>query len=246
MKRCVVLLLPALMALAGLRAAQAAAPPSCDECKDLPMLYRELLEQEFLLAKFKSWVDQAYYPASIKSMQDSASAALTTAMNGDLYGTLKPPAGNGPGVAAPAYGTQIADAKCTMVEYVRKKPGDAELTPVPISATDVAKKLCKPLADYTVAHEMHHVASCKAAWGAGDKTVETVEWFVKNDVEAYQVGIQMLREQIAALARKCGWTGSPEGAKPDKGKTLPTPQQILDYGKASKTKASALDRATRK
>jgi len=228
----------------GCAATQAA--PGCDRCEDLPQLYRELLEQEFLRAKFQSWIDQAYYPTSISSMQKQAASALTQAMKGDLYGVLAPPKdGTGAsGAAAPSFGTVISGGSCQLVEYVPQGEGK-DPVPQPVTEQKVKDKLCKPLADFTLAHENSHIQSCTAARQSGDKSVETVEWFVRDDVKAYEAGVKVLREQIAALARKCQWTGSTNLRKPDNSMVVPTPEQITTLSQNAKAKAGAMRRASR-
>jgi hypothetical protein len=241
--------LPLLVALWNPFAATA-SPANCDECSDLPSLYRELLEQEFLLALFQSWAAQGYPLATPKSAQDAAVRQLNQAMAGNLYGVLAPQAPGGasaPGSAAPSFGTVTATNACALVEYVRANPGDTELTPRPTTPTDVRKKLCKPKAEFTLAHEGTHKASCEAAWKANDsKTLETVKWLIDNDAQAYQAGIKVLREAIASLAGKCNWSGSSNEYRADKTKTVPTPDQIRTLAQNTRSRSSALNRATRR
>jgi len=154
----------------------AALSPGCDQCADLPALYRELLEQEFLRNRFDRWVREAYYPVSIEAMQSAAVSALDAAMSGDLYGVLAPPkSGGGGGGAAPAYGTDTSSSACRLVEYVTGKDGKTSQRPV--TPEQVRAKLCKPLADYTLAHEGHHQATCRAGG------LKTVEQFVQDELE---------------------------------------------------------------
>lgn len=235
------------------QAASQGTEANCDRCEDLPRLYRELLEQEFLRAKFESWIRQAYYPASIESVQAAAVAALNAAMQGDLYGVLRPPSssgGSGVGTAAPAFGTNVGDSKCALVEFVTVvDPHDSTKKTVveqPTTPAGIRAKLCKPLAEAVIKHEGHHVESCHAAWRAGDKNVTTVEWFVKNDVESYQAGVRVLRDAISDLSGHCGWTGSTSEFKPDGTRVVPTPERITELATATKTKASALRRSSRR
>ena len=56
-----------LVNAATLPAARALSP-GCDQCADLPTLYRELLEQEFLRNRFERWIREAYFPISIDAI----------------------------------------------------------------------------------------------------------------------------------------------------------------------------------
>jgi hypothetical protein len=211
---------------------------NCDQCADLPRLYRELLEQEFLRNKFDSWVREAYYPVSIEAMQSSAVKALDAAASGNLYGDLgRPQSGGGQGgaSAAPAYGTDTKD--CRLVEYVKDK--DGKTVQRPVTPEQVRAKLCKPLADYTIAHEGHHQQTCRAGG------LKKVEEFVKDDRDAYQIGVNVLRAHIAKLARDCSWSGSVNEKRPDGSAVVPTPKEIASLKDATKTKAALLGRGKR-
>jgi hypothetical protein len=210
----------------------------CDQCADLPTLYRELLEQEFLRNRFDRWIREAYYPASIDAMQSSAVKSLDAAMSGDLYGVLAPSRSAGGSIsAAPAYGTDPNSSSCQLVEYGKDK--DGKTTQRPVTPEQVRATLCKPLADYTLAHEGHHQATCRAGG------LKTVEQFVQDDRAAYQAGVAVLRQHIADLARRCSWSGSTNARRPDGTATVPTPQQISDLKSATKSKANLLNRASR-
>jgi len=223
-----------------------ALSPGCDQCADLPTLYRELLEQEFLRNRFERWIREAYYPVTVDEMQRSATDALSGAMSRDLYGVLAPAksAGGGKPQAAPAYGTDMNSKACGLVEYVKDKAGNTSSKPV--TADQVRKKLCAPLAQYTLAHEEHHQASCRAAWESGGaKKLSTVEFFVHEDLAAYQAGIAALREHIASLAKKCSWSGSTNARRPDGTATVPTPAEISKLEGSAKAKSKLLQRASK-
>jgi hypothetical protein len=224
------------------------ASPGCDQCADLPMLYRELLEQEFLRNRFERWIREAYYPVSIAEMRAAAIRDLNRATSGDLYGALAPPQAGGPPTgapsAAPAYGTDTSTKECRLVEYVKDRNGnDIER---PVTPEQVRKKLCAPLAEYILAHEGHHMNSCRAAWDSGgDRKLGTVEFFVQDDRDAYQAGVAVLRQHIAALARKCAWTGSTSNRKPDGTQVVPTPHEVTTLQNNTVARARLLKRATR-
>ena len=236
-RRLLAVLVLCLPFAAGAPPPARALSPNCDQCADLPALYRELLEQEFLRNRFERWIREAYYPVSIDAMQSAAVSALNGAMSGDLYGVLAPPrtGGGGTGSAAPAYGTDTAS--CGLVQYVTDRDGKKSQRAV--TPEQVRSKLCKPLAEYTLVHEGHHQQTCRAGG------LKSVEQFVKDDHEAYQAGVAVLRKHIADLARKCSWSGSTNARKPDGTDTVPTPAQIASLKDATRTRAGLLGRATR-
>ena len=217
-----------------------AAAAGCDKCSDLPKLYRELLEQEFLRNRFDRWVKEAYYPVSVDAMQQSAADQLGVAMRGGLYGSLTTNSGSGgQGSAAPSYGTDLNNKSCALVEYVKDAQGDQ--TQRPVKPEQVRSKLCAPMAEFVLAHEGHHQASCRAAYAAG-RTAQfgTTEFVAKDDVEAYQVGIAVLRDHIAKLAWQCGWSGSTNARRPDGTTTVPTPDQVAELKNATRQQAALL------
>jgi hypothetical protein len=222
-----------------------AAAAGCDRCSDLPRLYRELLEQEFLRNRFNQWVKQAYYPVSVKEMQQSAADQLGAAMQGGLYGPLKPVSGpGGKGGAAPSFGTDLNNKSCALVEYVKDAQGNQVQRPV--TPEQVQKKLCAPMAKFVLAHEGHHQASCRAAYATGGaEKLGTIEFVAKDDVEAYQTGIAVLRDHIAKLARECGWSGSTNAKRPDGTSTVPTPAQVVELKTATRKQASLLNRKSK-
>lgn len=217
----------------------------CDQCKDLPRLYRELLEQQFLRDKFNSWITQSYYPASVSNMQDQAKNALTNAMQGGQLGAQSTgDAGAAGGKAAPSFGTDLNSGKCGLVQYV--DDGHGKLKEIPVEPKQVKNNLCKPLADFVLAHEGRHQASCRTSY-LGGKASEfgQPEFVAKDEVAAYQAGIEVLREHIAKLAKDCGWIGSSNARKPDGSATVPTPSQIGELSANTRTTASSLKKATR-
>ncbi len=228
-------------------------PPDCSDCKDLPKLYRELLEQEFLRNLFKSWVDQSYYPATVDTMQKYAAKQLGVAMKGNLYGVLAPQGGGGQGGgAAPAYGTDLTSKDCRLVEYLtcKKNAGQANeeevQKQVPVTPDDVRARNCKPIADYVLAHEGRHQEQCRKQWQEtkSDKFI-TVEYVAQDDYAAYEKGIAVLRDYIAKLAKDCGWSGSTNERKSDGTMTVPTPEEIQQLKDNTRAKASKLRRRSK-
>ena len=244
MKSLISALCAALACLITTASAPAAAA-GCDKCSDLPRLYRELLEQEFLRNRFDRWVKEAYYPVSVEAMQQAAADQLGAAMRGGLYGSLKPAGGGGgQGGAAPSYGTDLSKKSCALVEYVKDAQGNQ--TQRPVTPEQVRKKMCAPMADFVLAHEGHHQASCQAAYAAGQTAqFGTTEFVARDDVEAYQVGIAVLRDHIAKLARQCGWSGSTNARRPDGTTTVPTPDQVAELKNATRQQAALLQRKSK-
>lgn len=220
-------------------------PSTCNECKDLPRLYRELLEQEFLRKTFESWKKQDYYP---RSVEESAKSELNKAMKGrgkgSLYGAVAPDDGGGGGGSAPAYGTDQSSKACQLVEFYKDDQNNEQQRPT--TEAKVRSDNCKPIADFVMAHENHHKDDCKANWDKSKSdSFVTVKYVVQDDIEAYQAGIGVLRDHIAALARQCRWTGSTNARRPDGTTTVPTPEQIATLKDNTKVKASQLKRRSK-
>lgn len=239
-----------LLSCAALWCVLAAAPatakaPSCNECRDLPRLYRELLEQEFLRNLFDKWIKQSYYPGTVGTMQKAAQGQLNAAMQGSLYGPLAgAQGGGGDGGAAPAYGTDLSRKSCPLVEYFVDKDGNEQQRPV--TPEQVRAKHCPQIADFVLAHEQKHQEKCRSSWAeTGSDKFITVEYIAADDREAYQTGIAVLRQHIARLARDCGWSGSTNARKPDGTMTVPTPQQILELKDKVKRNAGKLQRSSK-
>ena len=98
-------------------------------------------------------------------------------------------------------------------------------------------KQCDALVRYAWIHELHHQSTCKRLQ-AENKTHlwKSMEFFAKNDAEAYKAGTDYLREQTSTLAKQCGWEGS---TNPN---AVPTPdraKELADKGaKISKNRGS--------
>jgi len=229
--------------------------PNCDKCSDLPKLYRELLEQEFLAKHFQSMIDQQYFPRSLDQIKDNAARKLTEAMSGDLYGVLQPSASAGGGgetpAAAPAYGTDRSTSGCGLVEIHQITQSDGKKKDVsrPVTPVQIRQRHCAPVAEYLITHEATHQETCRKTWRGSaaerEKTMQSVGAYAEDDVKAYRAGIAVLRKYIAELAAQCAWAGSTHKVKADGTFVVPTPQQVetLQHNMAAKTKA--LKRATR-
>ena len=230
--------------LAG--ASASAKTPSCNECRDLPRLYRELLEQEFLRNLFDTWIKQSYYPGTVQTMQKYAQSQLTAAMQGNLYGPLTAAqgSGGGGGGAAPAYGTDLSSRACRLVEYYKDKEGNDQQRPA--TPDQVRARHCPQVAEFVLAHEQKHQEKCRSSWAekGSDKFI-TVEYVAADDRDAYQTGIAVLRRHIAKLARDCGWSGSTNARRPDGTMTVPTPQQVVELKDKVNRSAGKLKRSSK-
>lgn len=229
-------------------------PPDCSKCSDLPKLYRELLEQEFLRNLFDSWIKQNYYPTSTDELKAAAERQLSNAMRAKLklYGVLAPDGGGGEGgAAAPAYATDLSTNVCQLLEYKtctqnagsqNKKKKEVQV-PFPTTEADVRARHCKPIADYLLAHEGHHQEQCRKNWKQSKSAAFiTVKYVTEDDRDAYQKGIGILRDHIAKLAAECKWDGSTNARRPDGTTTVPTPLEIQELKNNTRVKGLRLKR----
>lgn len=218
--------LAVLAFLLALTSPALAAPPTCDKCKDLPRLERELFEQEWLQREFHEYARYGKALPAGGAPGDSADA-MVRQVTSDFNAWLKSPAGGGGGRdGAAELGTDWKD--CKLVMYV-----DRGKKTVPFDEKKYREKNCAPLADYLLAHENKHVEQCKAHKGADLSYYANYAAF---DTEAYGTGIRNLRASIAALAKKCGWEGStrPTKKNPEDGKdedVVPTLKRANELAK---------------
>jgi hypothetical protein len=163
---------PALL-VAGLLALPAAGAgkkksPTCNRCKDLPMLEQQLFQQEFLRDQFNEYVIRKVPTRPADFQGDGTGleymrATIIAAFN--AY--LNSPAGGGGGSGQAELGTDFEN--CKLVFYVKGKDGKNVIDPktkkektVPFNEDQYRAKNCKPIADYLLAHENQHVADCKS------------------------------------------------------------------------------------
>ncbi len=222
-----------------------AAKP-CNECKDLPYLFRELMEQEFLRDQFNSYVKQAYYPPTVQQMYSTVERRFNEAFystKGTSTGAT-PAAGGGGGAA---FGTRSWRKECDLVEFQKGANGeqllDKDNNPLvkPVTPQQVHAKECKAIADHVLKHEGHHQKSCKDTHKSGKTdSWHSPEFVAKDEVEAYQAGVESLRETIANLAAQCRWTGSVRMLKPDGTSVVPTKDQIEELKQNTKKTARSL------
>jgi len=235
--------------ISGLPAIPVSAAQKCDQCKDLPFLFRELMQQEYLRDQFESYIKQAYYPPTVGQMYKNVEGRF----NSTFYSSAKPAASTQGGQDAPkpsggaAYGTRTWLKKCDLVEFLKDKNGnqiyDEKKNPVvkPVSPQDIRAKECKAIADHVLTHEGHHQQSCRETHSNGTaNSWDSPEFVAKNEVEAYQKGIASLRETIARLSKDCNWEGSVRALKPDGTSVVPTKEQIEELKNNTRKVSKAL------
>lgn len=224
-----IVLSAAAIAYALVTHAQAAAPPCT--CKDLPVLVNEINEQEFLQKLFSQWA--AYMPRAIQTtgqLKDAATQQFNAAFYGDLGSSA---AGTANGGHA-HMGTDLNSDQCPIVKYhydnkgkpVLNKDGSQKTTPV--TEETFQSKQCATLVKYTFAHEQVHRDTCLDQVSKGKQDLwQRADFFAKDDAKAYKAGIDVLRQDTADLAAKCGWDNSTKNRLPN-----------LDEAKALAKKAS--------
>jgi hypothetical protein len=227
--------------------------PSCDQCKDLPFLFRELMQQEYLRDQFDSYVKQAYYPPTVGQMYTTVEKRFNTT----FYSSAESAASPGSADAAKpaggaAFGTRTWLKNCDLVEFVKDANGnqvlDEKKNPVvkPITQQQIRGKECKAIADHVLTHEGHHQKSCRETHDNGTaNSWDNPEFVAKNEVEAYQKGIASLRETIARLSKECHWEGSTRTLKPDGTSVVPTKEQIEELKNNTRKVAKSLRKAKR-
>lgn len=238
---------PALLAVVGLLAlpTEAAAKkraPTCNRCKDLPMLEQQLFQQEFLHDQFNDYVTHKVptKPPDFKGDGTGRDYMIATVIKA-FNDYLNSPAGGGSGVGQAELGTDFDN--CKLVLYVKGKDGKNVIDPktkkektLPFDEKDYRQKNCKPIADYLLAHENQHVADCKS----DPKDLSAWQNYAAYDVRAYAAGIKNLRSAIAQLAKECHWQGSNKNTKRMENDVevdvVPTPDEMKQLAKAVKKK----------
>jgi len=201
------------------------APAPCNKCSDLPKLYKELAEQQFLRDRFQEFIDWRLPPIP-KDPKKSAGQAMRDWVTAEFTRYLNSPAGGGNGFGQPEMGTDIDS--CKLVSYPKDDQGknltdkDGNDITCPVSAQDIKNMYCPAVADMILTHEGQHQTDCKNN-KKSSQPVDLAEWrnYAVYDVRGYTAGIANLRKSIAALAKskQCGWKGST-----NKTKKMPMPQ----------------------
>lgn len=205
-----------LAAGAALFASNTYAAAPCG-CKDLPVLVKELTEQQFLQQLFAKW--SVYMPREITTTASLRDHAVQQ-FNDAFYGTGAA-AGTASGGHA-AYGTDLESAECPIVQYLYDAKGrplknkDGTQKTVPVTEETVKTKECASLVNYLFAHERAHQVTCQNLVKNGKTNLwKSPEFFAADDAKAYQAGIDVLREELKNLAGKCGWESSTKNRLPN-------------------------------
>ncbi|MET0656589.1 MAG: hypothetical protein ABW110_00325 [Steroidobacteraceae bacterium] len=197
--------------------AQAAAPPCT--CKELPALVSELNEQEFLQKLFSKWA--AYMPREIQTTGQLKDAA-TKQFNDAFYGNLGTSAAGTAHGGHAHMGTDLDSDACPIVVYHYDKKGKPELNKdgsqktSPVTEDNYQSKQCATFVKYLFAHERKHQETCLAQVKKGKQDLwQRPDFFAADDAKAYQAGIDVLRQDTADLAAKCGWDNSTKNRLPN-------------------------------
>ena len=206
------------LALLGSLATTLASARDCG-CGDLPQMTRELTEQEFLQKKFQDW--SAYMPREIQTttqLQERAQADFNAAFYANNGATS---AGTTHGGHA-HMGTDLKDPTCPLVLYLYDAKGRAlrdkngEQRTRPVAEANFPGKQCTALVNFAFAHERAHQATClKLVQSGRTQSWQSPAFFARDDANAYKVGAEALRNEIRALAGKCGWDNSTKNRLPD-------------------------------
>jgi hypothetical protein len=205
-----------LTAVAALVTASVCGAAPCD-CKNLPVMVKELTEQQFLQQLFAKW--SVYMPREIETTGDLRDRA-TQQFNDAFYGNAAAAGTTSGGHAA--FGTDLESAECPIVQYLYDKKGrplknkDGTQKTEPVTESTLKTNDCDSLVKYLFAHERSHQATCLDLVKHGtSKLWKSPEFFAADDAKAYQAGVDVLRSEIGTLAGKCGWDSSTKNRLPN-------------------------------
>lgn len=174
-------------------------PKSCDQCEDLPLLMKELKEQEWLRSRFYTFSPwEKVYQLSASDVKD-----LQTHVQNDFNAWLKTPQGGG-GVGEPTMGTNPED--CKLAFFV--KDANGKTTTLPYDEKQMKQRFCKTILDYMLAHEASHQRTCRALGAKQKAFLGLPEFVAADEVKAYEAGIKVLEKAINALAARCKEKGT--------------------------------------
>lgn len=200
-------------------------------------MVKEIIEQEFLQKLFFSWYD--FMPVDINDIETMIDRA-TAALQQQFYSKSKGSSAGSTNGAHAALGTRFRSPQCTVGEYAYDKKGapikdaNGEHQLNPMTEEEYmkahAKSSCEALVRAPYIHEQYHQKTCQELNAAGKQSKwDSLEFFARNDSEAYKAGVDYLRQQTKALALKCGWKGSTgPNARPD---AVPTPKDAKKLAK---------------
>ena len=174
-------------------------PKTCDRCEDLPLLMKELKEQEWLRSRFYSFSPWE----KVYQLNASDVKALQKHVQDDFNTWLKSPQGGG-GVGKPTMGTDTGD--CKLVFFV--KDADGNTTTQPYDEKQMKQRFCKTILDYMLAHEASHQRTCRALGAKNKAFLNLPEFVAADEVKAYEAGIKVLEKAINDLAARCKEKGT--------------------------------------
>ena len=61
----------------------------CDRCKDLPFLFPELMQQEYLRDQFESYIKQSYYPPTVGQIYRNVEVRFNDTLRDTIAGLSK-------------------------------------------------------------------------------------------------------------------------------------------------------------
>ncbi len=197
-------------------AAMAARRP-CD-CDNLEQIEEHIAQQEFLRKLFQQWAE--YMPSSLRTPADVRQRA-NTLFHLTFYGVpTEVPHGTGSGAGA-AFGTLLdPDEHCPLVKYLYDEKGNAVVRETErsreehrnppelehawerITERQYPSSECAAIVKFTLAHEHHHQDTCRSS-NTPKSSWDNALFFVKDDRDAYQAGLEILYAERARLKRQC-------------------------------------------
>jgi hypothetical protein len=221
------------------------------ECKDLPRLFEELMEQEKLRDTCQEYLKKPKINEellTIKEVSEALSYRLNQFVSSRRGAQGGSSSGSGGG-AAPAFGTDFLHEGCGLFKYPPKDADGNQPDPVPSSPDEVRAQECSAISEYLIDHEKYHQDRCKERFKKGGDPLSILipSNYLKEDCAAYDTGIKRLRAEIAKLSReKCGWQGSTKKYKQGGFAVVPTPDQIDKLKDTVKQQANALKKGAAK
>ncbi len=223
------------------------------ECRDLPRLFEELMEQEKLRELCQQYLNSKTPPndefLSIKEVSERLQWRLNQFIAGRRASQGSPGKSASPPGAAPAFGTDFLHKDCQLMRYPPPDASGHQPDPVPSSPEEVRAQNCSAISEFLLAHEGLHQKRCRERFenGGDGSAILVPENYLKEDLEAYTAGIKTLRREMANLARNdCGWKGSSRKMKKGGMTVVPTAEQVQTLKDAVQRKANALSKGAKR
>ncbi len=139
------------------------------ECKDLPRLFEELMEQEKLRDTCQEFLKKPKVNEEFLNIRE-LSDALTYRLNqfvSSRRGASSGSSGGAGGGAAPAFGTDFLHEGCGLFKYPPKDENGKQPDPVPSSPDEVRAQECSAISEYLLDHEKYHQDRCQERFKKG-------------------------------------------------------------------------------